>query len=400
MNDENFKINYENNIKKYIIILLSKLYDKIEDLLRPNEKNFSRYKIKYDEIIGNINPLKDEILELVNTDINNPEVYNKIKDLITYFCNQINKYFSKKIIINRMKSGLQDKFKEVYKLLVIFIRKNYFIYKKLEGRVECLNELNSKFSLSEINTKQINEYSIIINHKNFFNYIPYYEIYNNIESYTKYMKLVNPQHFNFSQNLLNSMDPNKLSSNFLQNNKLTENNVQKSKTKLYYTESKENKKTGKYYNFENINKNKLTKKDLNLIIKLFFNENRNLKLTDFNKDYFENLILKKELNYNKTMDEIETILKREQKKLSRSFFSNSKTRHRLNLKFIEWFLEKLKKNKALKQTGLQLTSTNIEKYPNIQSTSQNLTPENVNKQTTKIKQDENEPNYNEAMRIY
>ena len=100
------------------------------------------------------------------------------------------------------------------------------------------------------------------------------------------------------------------------------------------------------------------------------------------------------------MDKIEKILKREQKKLSRSFFSNSKTRHRLNLKFIEWFLEKLKKNKALKQTGLPLTSTNIEKHPNIQSTSQNLTPENVNNQTTLLSPNHEELSYNQAMRIH
>ena len=257
-----------------------------------------------------------------------------------------------------------------------------FYKKKLEGKFKCLNELNSKFSLSEINKSQINDYFIIIEGRNFFTYIPEYEIYNSIESYNKYMKLVNPQHFKSRQNLLNNMDPSKLSSNFLQNNKLTENNVQKSKRKLYYKINNENKKTGKYYNFENINKNKLTKKDLNLIIELFFKENRNLKLTDFNKDYFNKLLLKNELNYNNTMDKIEKILKREKKKLSRSFFSNSKTRHRLNLKFIEWFLEKLKKNKALKQTGLPLT------------------PENVNNQTTQLSPNSTEPSYNQAMRIY
>ena len=192
MNDTDFKINYENNIKQFINILLPKLYDKIKDLLLPNQGNSNIYRNKYYKIIGHINSLKDKILELVNTNINDPEVYNKIIELITYFCNQIEKYFNRKIIINRMKSGLQDKFKEIYKLLVIFIRKNYFIYKKLEGRVECLNKLNSRFSLSEINTRQINGYSIIINGKNIFNYIPDYEIYNSIESYTKYMKLVNP----------------------------------------------------------------------------------------------------------------------------------------------------------------------------------------------------------------
>ena len=178
------------------------------------------------------------------------------------------------------------------------------------------------------------------------------------------------------------MDSNKLPSNFLQNNKLTEINVQKSKTKLYLTESKENNKTGKYYNFKNINKNKLTKKELNLIIEQFFKENHNLKLTDINKDYFNRLLGENELNYNKTMDKIETILKREQKKLSRSFFSNSKTRHRLNLKFIEWFLEKLKRNKLLKQTGLPLTS------------------ENVNKQTIRLSLNNKEPTYNNARGIY
>lgn len=382
MNDENFKINYENNIKQFINILLPKINNKIEELLRPNEGNINDYKKKYDKTINHIRPLKDKILKLVNTNINDPEVYNKIIELIEYFCKKINKYFTYKYLINLTKSGLQDKFKEIYKLLVIFIRKNYFIYKKLEGKFECLNELNSKFSLSEINKSQINEYSIIIEGRNFFTYIPEYEIYNSIESYTKYMKLVNPQHFNFRQNLLNNMDPNELPSNFLQKNKLSRNNVQNSKRKLYYKINNKNKKTGIDYNFENINKNKLTKKDLNLIIELFFKENDNLKLTDFNKDYFKELLLKNELNYNNTMDKIEKILKREQKKLSRSFFSNSKKRHRLNLKFIKWFLEKLKKNKALKQTGLPLTSTN------------------VNNQTTLLSPNNTEPSYNQAMRIY
>ena len=307
MNDENFKINYENNIKQFINILLPKINNKIEELLRPNEGNTTLYKQKYDKTINHIRPLKDDIIKLVNEDINNPEVYNKIIELIEYFCIKINTYFYYKSFINGIKSGLQDKFKEIYKLLVIFIKKSF--YKKLKGKFECLNELNSKFSLSEINKSQINDYFIIIEGRNFFTYIPEYEIYNSIESYNKYMKLVNPQHFNSRQNLLINMDPNKLPSNFLQNNKLTENNVQKSKTKLYYTINNKNKKTGKYYNFENINKNKLTKKDLNLIIELFFKENDNLKLTDFNKDYFNKLLLKNELNYNKTMDEIEIILK-------------------------------------------------------------------------------------------
>ena len=124
MNDENFKINYENNIKQFINILLPKINNKIEELLRPNEGNTTLYKQKYDKTINHIRPLKDDIIKLVNTNINDPEVYKKIEDLITYFCEKINRYFYYKSFINGRKSGLQDKFKEIYKILLIIIKKN------------------------------------------------------------------------------------------------------------------------------------------------------------------------------------------------------------------------------------------------------------------------------------